>query len=217
MKRKTKKKLLTGISLLVVFALWTIALRYVDVKAIGPHNSVVGFAAVNGLFHVFTGVDMLLYTITDWLGLVPFFTAFGFAALGLCQWIARKHILKVDNSILLLGVFYLVVIGVYLFFEKCIVNYRPVLINNFLEASYPSSTTLLTLCVMPTTALQMRKRIQNTRIRYFVVALIYAFTVFVILGRLVSGVHWLSDIIGAVLLCIGLVLLYDAACETIGE
>lgn len=35
---------------------------------------------------------------------------------------------------------------------------------------------------------------------------------FALLGRLISGVHWLSDIIGSILLSAGLVLLY-AGCQ----
>lgn len=208
MKRATKK-IVVAIGMLIAFVLWTVAVCCVDVAPIGPQNSVVGFATVNCFFHNLTGVHMGLYTLTDWLGLVPFFTAFAFAVYGLVQWIRRKNILKVDRSILFLGGFYLVVIAVYLFFEECVINYRPVLINGFLEASYPSSTTLLTLCVMPTTALQLRARVHDVRLRIVAVLCVYVFTAFVILGRLVSGVHWLSDIVGAVLLCVGLVLLYD--------
>ena len=196
--------------MLTAFALWTAALRVVDVQPIGPEGTAVGFAAVNQLFHRFTGVHMTLYTVTDWLGLVPLVFVMGFAFLGLVQWIRRKQLRKVDFSILVLGGFYLVVIAVYILFEMVPVNYRPVLIEGILEASYPSSTTLLVMCVMPTAIMQLNARIRHTGLRRCICFLIAAFIVFMVVGRLLSGVHWLTDIIGGILLSSGLVMLYYA-------
>jgi undecaprenyl-diphosphatase len=205
-----KRKTLTAVGFLTAFVLWTLAVKTVDVQTIGPCASAVGFAAVNGWFHSLTGVHMTLYTITDWLGLVPVAFGFGFAILGLVQWIRRKSICRVDRSILVLGIFYIVTLAAYLFFEDFVINYRPVLIQGFLEASYPSSTTLLVLCVMPTAQLQLRSRIQNPILRRITCAAITAFMVFMVVGRLLSGVHWFTDIVGGILLASGLVMLYDA-------
>ena len=206
--KRILKRLSVSASFLALFALWTLAVSYVDVKQIGPKNSAVGLSTINGGFHKLTGVHFDLYVITDWLGLVPVAVCFVFAILGLVQWIKRKNILKVDLNILLLGVFYIVTIVAYLFFESVVINYRPVLINNFLEASYPSSTTLLVLCVMPTTIMQIKMRLKSILIKSILVYTIWLFISFMVLGRLVSGVHWLSDIIGGILLSIGLVYLY---------
>ena len=193
-----KKKLCIALGLLAAFVLWTVAIRLIDVQAIGPRGSTVGFATLNSMVHRLTGVHMQLYTITDWLGLVPVAFGFGFALLGLAQWIKRKSVLKVDRSILILGVFYTVTLAVYLFFESYVINYRPVLIAGYLEASYPSSTTLLVLCVMPTAMMQLRGRIKNHALRKAVTIAISFFIVFMVAGRLVSGVHWLTDIIGGI-------------------
>lgn len=211
MKRIAKRWLLPPI-FLTAFILWTVALGWVDVQPIGPNGSAVGFATVNGFVHRLTGVCMPIYTITDWLGLVPVFIGFAFAALGLAQWIKRKHILKVDFSILMLGAFYLLMLAVYLLFETVVINYRPVLINGYLEVSYPSSTTLLTLCVMPTTVWQLRRRIRIACLRRVVIAVIVLFIVFMVGGRLLAGVHWLSDIVGGGLLSAAMVSLYDVVC-----
>lgn len=208
MKKENCKSLWICLILLSAFVLWTLLVWFVDVRQIGPRESVVGFASVNGLFHHLTGVHMTLYVITDWLGLVPVAFGFGFAILGLVQWIKRKHIRKVDYSILILGGFYIVVLAAYLFFEEVVINYRPVLINNFLEASYPSSTTLLVLCVMPTAAMELNTRIKRNTLRLCVAWAIKAFTAFMVIGRLLSGVHWLTDIIGGILLSAGVVMLY---------
>ena len=197
-----------GAGLILSFALWTVLVKAVDVKPIGPQGSAVGFATVNGWFHKLTGANMTLYNITDWLGIVPIVFAFGFAILGLIQWIKRKNILKVDRSILILGGFYIIIIGAYILFEYVVINQRPVLINGYLEASYPSSTTLLVLCVMPTAIMQFNKRIKNRALSRVISSAITVFIIFTLIGRLISGVHWITDIIGGMLLSSGLVMLY---------
>lgn len=203
-----RKHFFTGVFLIAAFFLWTILLGIMDVQPIGPQGTMVGFAGLNQAVHMFTGVNMTLYTVTDWLGLVPLGIMFGFALLGLGQWIRRKHILRVDRSILTLGVFYLVVMAVYVFFECYVVNYRPVLIEGKLEASYPSSTTILVLCVMPTVIMQLGTRIRSRIIRRWVSVAMMLFAAFMVIGRLLSGVHWFSDIVGGVLISAGLVMLY---------
>ena len=208
MKKKNKRLFWIGAGLLVGFVLWTVLICFVDVQAIGPEGSSVGFSTMNGFIHELTSVNWFLYTVTDWLGLVPIGVAFGFAVLGLVQWIKRKSLLKVDRSILTLGGFYIVVMAVYILFEIVVINYRPTLINGYLEASYPSSTTMLVTCVMPTAMMQLRTRIKNGLCRRCVMLVIAVFIAFMVIGRLVSGVHWISDIIGGALFSAGLVMMY---------
>lgn len=208
-----RKNLYIAVCLLVAFTLWTVLVQFVNVQPIGPNGSKVGFATVNTFVGELIGVHMTLYIITDWLGLVPLILALGFAGLGLAQWMKRKDIRKVDYSILVLGGFYIVVMAVYFLFEVVVINYRPVLIEGFLEASYPSSTTMLVLCVMPTAAMQFNSRIKHMTLRNIIAASIMAFTVFMVIGRLLSGVHWFSDIIGGILLSTGLIQLYKSVCR----
>lgn len=203
-----RKQLYSALTTLAAFILWTLLLRFVDVQAIGPNGSAVGFAELNRFVHTLTGVHMTLYRITDWLGLVPIGFALGFALLGLVQWIKRRNVRKVDRSLFILGGFYIVVMAVFVLFESFVVNYRPVLIEGRLEASYPSSTTLLVLCVMPTALMQLRHRIRSRRWKRFITSAILIFIVFMLIGRLISGVHWFSDIVGGTLLSSGLVLMY---------
>ena len=210
MKKKSKKKLVLGAGLIVAFVLWTVSVRFIDVQPIGPKGSSIGFATLNRLVHELTDVNWYLYTLTDWLGLVPVAVALGFAILGLAQLIGRKSLWKVDHDILALGVFYVSVIAAYVFFETVVINYRPVLIDGYLETSYPSSTTMLVMCVMPTAAMQMSARIKNTVLERCAIITTIAFTAFMLIGRLLSGVHWITDIIGGMLLSGGLVTMYDA-------
>ncbi len=213
MKKSGKVSLIFGAGMLILFAVWTIMVCFANRQSIGPEGSAVGFADINGFVHKAFGVNMFLYTVTDWLGLVPVFIAAGFGLLGLVQWIKRKNILKVDFSVLILGVFYIVVFFMYFFFEEVIINYRPVLIEGVLEASYPSSTTLLVLCVMPTALVQFRFRIKNKILRRIICVAIILFSLFMVVGRLLSGVHWLTDIVGGVILSTGLVFVYYGICE----
>ena len=211
MNKEKKKLLLLGGAFLVAFIFWTALLVFLDVKEIGPRGSSVGLASLNGAFHKLTGVNMLLYNITDWLGLVPIAVAFSFALLGLVQWIKRKSILAVDRDILVLGGYYLLLILVYVLFESLHVNYRPVLIDGYLEASYPSSTTMLVTCIMPTAAVILCRRIKERNFKRLVVLVIAAFTLFTVIGRIVSGVHWITDIIGGLLFSAAFFTLYVAA------
>ena len=206
--KRIRKSFIVSMCLLTAFVLWTVAICFLDVRAIGPQGSSVGFASINGFVHNLTGAHWGLYYITDWLGLVPIFVCMGFSILGLIQWIKRKSICKVDYDILVLGGFYIVTIAAYLFFESIIINYRPVLINGYLEASYPSSTTLLVMCVMPTAVMQFNSRIKNKVLRNIVAITIIAFIAFMVIGRLISGVHWFTDIVGGALLSAGLVMMY---------
>ena len=207
---KNKKYFFAAFCFLAAFLVWTAVISMVDVRAIGPEGSAVGLAGLNRSVHQITGVHMALYVLTDWLSLIPVLVILGFGLLGLSQWIRRKSLRKVDSSILALGGFYLATAGAYLFFEKYIVNYRPVLIGGILEASYPSSTTMLVLCVLSTAAMELKKRIRNRRMKKWILFLISGFSVFMVAGRLLSGVHWLTDIVGGILLSFGLVLLYAA-------
>jgi len=203
-----KKIFKIGISILAAFCLWTILVSVVDVAAVGPEDSKVGFSTINSFVHRLIGVHMSLYVITDWLGLVPFFVCLCFVILGLIQWIKRKSIFNVDRSIIILGVFYMAVIITYILFEIVVINRRPVLIDGYLESSYPSSTTMLVMSVMPTASMQLSLRIKNNKLKHMINIIIWSFVAFMVVGRLISGVHWLTDIIGGTLLSSGLVMIY---------
>ena len=211
MKQRDKRGIISGTVLILAFVLWTLLIQTVDVQRVGVNGTNVGFAAANTWFHRLTGVHMGLYTVTDWLGLVPIAVCMGFGILGLTQWIRRKSIAKVDRDILLLGGYYILVILGYLIFEMIPINYRPILINGAMEASYPSSTTLLVLSVMPTLLFQVSRRAKNQTVRRITAAFVVLFSAFMVTGRLVAGVHWLTDIVGSVLLSAGLYSLYRAA------
>lgn len=211
--KENRKELVTGIALLFAFVLWTVLIRHIDVQNAGPNGTAVGFAAFNVWFHRLTGVHMAIYTITDWLGVVPVIICMWFGLLGIVQLVKRRSLFKVDPDILLLGVYYVVVILGYLLFEMVPINYRPILIDGNLEASYPSSTTLLVLTVMPTLKYQSDRRIANPVIRKAITVFVIVFAAFMVICRLTSGVHWATDIIGSVFLSSGLFMTYQFMAE----
>ena len=208
MKTKGMKKLISGITFIISFVIWTMLIQIIDVQPIGVNGTNIGFSTLNMWFNSIICVNMTLYTITDWLGLVPIFICMILGLVGLIQLIKRKNLLKVDFDIIILGVYYVIVILCYLIFEMYPINYRPILINGFMEASYPSSTTLLVLSVMPTLVFQCNQRVKNITLKRFITIFTVAFSVFMVVGRLISGVHWLTDIIGSCLLCAGLFYTY---------
>lgn len=210
MKKNIKNGFLTGAMFIVVFAIWTILIQTVDVKPLGQNGTNIGFATFNCWFHSITGLHMNLYTVTDWMGLVPIVVCMVFAGIGLFQLIKRKSLLKVDLDIIILGIYYVVVILAYLIFEMIPINYRPVLIDGMLEVSYPSSTTLLVLCVMPTLTEQCSRRQSSESVKRIISIGSIAFSAFMVIGRLISGVHWFSDIVGGALLSAGLYITYNS-------
>ena len=216
MKREVRRNfIITGI-LLLLFILLIIAVLAIDVRPIGPSDSSVGLATINKCMFEFLGVHIIWYHITDWLGVVAIAVAFIFALLGLVQLIRRKRIQLVDTNILALGVFYAVVILAYAFFELVVVNYRPILIegNSGLEASFPSSHTMIVLCIMATAIMQFPYYIKNSSVRLWANIASIGIVAVTIIGRLISGVHWFTDVLGGVLLGSGFIMLYYAVMHT---
>lgn len=131
-----------------------------------------------------------------------------FAGIGFYQLVKRKSFFKVDSDILVLGVYYVVVIICYLLFEAIPINYRPILIDGVMEASYPSSTTLLVITIMPTLIEQVNRRVKSTMVCKIIGVVSLVFSIFMVFGRLISGVHWFTDIVGSLLLSAGLFYVY---------
>ena len=211
MNKSKKKSLLMGSISLAMFAVWTVLILTVDVQPLGQNGTSIGFATFNCWFHHFTGVNMAIYTITDWMGLVPVVICLVFAGIGLVQLIKRRSIFRVDADIMILGVYFVIVFLAYAIFEIIPINYRPILIEGRMEASYPSSTTLLVLSVMPALVEQIKHRLSGIRVKQIITIAAIAFSVFMVTGRLISGVHWFTDIVGGELLSAGLFMLYKAA------
>ena len=214
MKKKQVLWMIGG-GLLLLFLLFTVLVATVDLAPIGPNQSTVGFSAINAKVRDAIGINDTFYAITELLGMIAIAVAAGFAALGAVQIIKRKSPKRVDGDLFVLGGFYAVVVAAYALFEVVVINQRPVLVDGVLEASYPSSHTILTVCIMATAILQLHKRISKKPIRIASELVCGAILAVTVIGRLLSGVHWMTDIVGGALLSAALVVLYAAAVETL--
>ncbi len=208
MRTMTRRYYAVTASLFLAFILFTIMIQNVDVRPIGPEGSRVGLATLNRFVSERLGVNLFWYALTDWLGLVPIAIACGFAALGLAQLARRGSVARVDPDIVSLGLFYLVVIGCYALFERLVINYRPVLLDGNLEASYPSSHVMIVVCIMATAMMQFHRRLGDRRLLRALDLFCVLIVAATVLGRLVSGVHWLTDVLGGLILSAALITLY---------
>ena len=197
---------------LAAFLALLVCVKYVDVAAIGPCGTSVGLSGANGTFHEKIGFHPALYAATQWLGYLALAVAAGFACAGLVQLLRRKSLWRVDREILALGALYVVLGCLYVLFEKCVVNYRPVLLpgETAPAASFPSSHTMLALAIFGSAALLSARYVKQRTARTVLYFLCSALGIGTVVLRLLSGVHWLTDIVAGVFLGTGLVELYTA-------
>ena len=204
-----ERNLIISTILLISSIIFIALLKNIDVKCDAVNNSCIGLATINQFLFNKIGVNMLWYTITDWLGIIPILMAMVYAFIGLFQLIKRKCLNKVEPEIIKLGIFYIIVLLIYILFKKYIINYRPILMNGFLEASFPSSHTLMTICLCGSSIIINNRLFKNnfTKILNIISLIVIIFTV---IGRFISGVHWFTDIIGGILIsCFLLISFYS--------
>ncbi len=217
MSKQTKRSLCFCIALFALFLIWTVVVKTVDVRPIGPEGSEVGLATVNQFMMQRTSGASLFEKISDWAGYFALAVVFGLAVYGLVQWIRRKDVRKVDSDLLIAGGTYLVTGIFYALFEFVVVNYRPVLEDGKLAASYPSSHTVLVLVVMLTFVMLLDKRIANRWLFHLLSFLLDAVAVVTVLFREQAGIHWFTDIIGGMLLGGALILLFQFFSELVED
>ena len=207
-----KKQLETAIGLLIVFILYTIYLSLFDVQKIGPQHSEVGFSTINQYVFQKIGTSEFWYQVTEILGIFPLIIVGYFALRGFFQLYTRKKLLLVDKEILALGFLYAGVAACYVLFEKVIINYRPILVDGQLEASYPSSHTFLAITVLLSAFYVLRKETGTGKAIIAYVSLVVMIAL--VIGRFLSGAHWGTDIFGGILLGLTLASCYLAGIES---
>lgn len=209
-----KKNIIISIVLIILSVLFTELVKNIDVKPIGPNESLVGFADINRLFHNLIGSNMIIYKVTEFLGYIPIVMALVYVFIGLKELIERKSLLKVDREFYILALFYVLVVGVYVFFEKFIVNYRPILIDGVLEASYPSSHTLMSICLCGSSII-INKKIFKNKFGDVENILSVILILLIVIGRIISGVHWFTDILGGIIISSALLVIFYSLISSI--
>ena len=207
MKKSFKSFVISG-ALFGAFIIWTLLVKFFDVSAVGPLGSEVGFSAFNQNIHQAIGINKVWYDVSALLGLVAILVVVVFAVVGVIQAIKRKSIKKVNSDIMLLGSIYCLTLGIYMFFEYVIINFRPVLVDGALEASYPSSHTLLALVIFGTGIIWLQRNNLKKWVKISIQTIASIFAVLIVVGRILSGVHWMTDIIGSIILSASIIMIY---------
>ena len=210
MKRINYFKFLPAAILFLAFFIFTALLCFVDIAPIGPNGSEIGFATINGAIFDTLGQNDFFYSISEITIYLAILVAAAFASLGAYQLIKRKKLFAVDKTILWLGVIYALAIFFYIAFEIVVIGYRPVLIDGELEAAFPSSHTMLVSTILISAIFAFNKLVRSLALRVTVSVTASIITAVTIVFRLLSGVHWFTDIVGGILLSAALVMLYYA-------
>ena len=187
---------------------FTFLIVKVDVASIGPEKTDVGFSTINAKYTF--DYNETIYKISEVLGYVALLIPVCYASLGAYQLIKNKSFKKVDKRLYLLAIFYVVVLALYIIFDKLALNYRPVIVDitEWPEASYPSSHTLMSLC-FTVSAVALNKEMFKDKFKLLNVFLLIL-GVAIALTRYISGVHWFTDIIGSVLISGTLITYFKA-------
>lgn len=192
----------------LLFGILTWSLVNIDVQPIGPEGSSIGLAKINKAVDDLIGTNKFWYNTTELFGYLGILTAVGFALTGLLQLIRRRSLFKIDKSIIILGVFYILVIGIYALFERVIINYRPIIIDGELAASFPSTHTMMIFSIMGMGMIQFGRMIGD-RMRLKIANTLSVIIILVtVIGRMLSGVHWFTDILGGILISLAIVFLF---------
>ena len=213
-----KTSLITAIILVLVSIIYTVLVCVVDKAPIGPEGTSVGFSAINGAFADAVGLNLLWDKITDVMMIIAILVAVSFVALGAYQLIKRKSLLKVDRAILAMAGVYLVIVVLYVLFDKVPLNYRPVILPDETapEASFPSSHTLVICTILCTAIVAWDRIFYNKKLLCNILRICAAVVMLVsVAGRLIAGVHWLTDIIAGVIFSATITAIYIAALDRI--
>ena len=210
------KKTFFGVIFAVLSVIFTVVVKKVNVAAIGPAGTSVGLARINGAVFDKLGTSMTWYKLTWALGMLALLIAALFIVRGVVQFIMRKSLRKMDCEMLGLAGLYVVMFALYVIFEKVVINYRPVVMpgETAPEASFPSSHTMLTIVILGSTILLLNRYMKKAGLRRLLQIVCALVIIVTVVGRLLSGVHWFTDIIGGVLISITLLALYAGAVES---
>lgn len=203
------KKKIIDISLLVSFFLFiilTVLVLVVDVKVNDVTGTDIGLSTFNEFFN-----DLPKNNIWDQISDIVMYISLAsilvFVGIGIYQWIKRRSLKKVDFEIMFLGVFIVLMVGFWLVFDKLVViNYRPMKINGEIESSYPSTHVMVVTFLLFASCYFINKK-WNTKLvnvlSYTVASIIVIATS---IFRVAAGMHWVTDVLGGILLGIVLYL-----------
>lgn len=203
---KSKANIVMGTFSALLWAVLLFMVKTFDVKAIGPNGTSIGFSKINKAVFQSLGQNDIWYKVTEVMGIAALGLAAFVGLIGLIQLIQRKSLFKVDASIYATGGLYAIVIGLYVLFDKVAINYRPIIEEGCTEpeASFPSSHTLLAFVVFGSVIVLLNRYIKDGLLKDALKVVCELLIVVVVVGRLLSGVHWFTDILAGTLLSFAL-------------
>lgn len=220
-EEKQTKKQIKGFGYLIVSLIWLfcflifiVLLKTVDIGVVGPENSEIGFSTMNKFIFDTLGQSEFWYNFTKIMGYASILIAIIFMCFGLYQLIKYRSLKNVDGDLIAMAITFVMLAFIYVLFEIVKINYRPVLVDGVLEASFPSSHTMLNLTIFTIMAMFFSKKIDNIWVRRIGVVVISLLMILSVVGRLLSGVHWFTDILGAVMISVFLCLFYEFLSKT---
>lgn len=190
--KKQRFWLAMAIVLCVVFVVFTLIVALVDVDQ-------VGLSHVNQFFWQHCGKNIVWERITDWLGYLVILAMISVVVWQIVQWVCRKSLRRVDSNLLLLDFIFGCLVVIYLFFEIIVINYRPELENGVAKASYPSSHTMLFMTVLPLLVWQVWHYVKSKPLCVVLTVVLSILLMMGVVGRLLSGVHWFTDILAGMI------------------
>ena len=206
-----------SIAFFAAFVLWTILVKTVDVGEY-YNGTKLGFYHLNYKFgdlvtefgkyeFMRTVSDILLYVSFGYVGIL--------VVIGVIQIIKYKSFKKINPIFFFLAGAYVLVVILYGFFELVHVNYAPDSLAENLKASYPSTHVFVGGCFYLLNSyvllkfLWVKDDLFKTLIHLSTVIL----TCLLVLTRLLAVKHWLTDIIGSVILMLAVYFLFIGMCR----
>lgn len=212
---KAKYYLIVCATLLVAFlALWCCVV-FVDVQRVGANDTTLGLASVNLAVFLLLGQDATWDYVTDWLTVVCILVGASVGAKAFFQAVMRKSVKKVDTELYVVLGCYLLALAFVALFEIVPVNYRPLLAQGNLQASFPSTHALICIVSVGETLFTATFRKCRKPLQLTICALFALCCVAVCLGRLLAGAHWLTDVVASVLLGGAIVALCGFLCQKV--
>lgn len=132
---------------------------------------------------------------TDIILIASFAVLAVFALTGLCQWLKRKSLKKVDKPLLWFPFPLALMAITHIVFDKFLIwNTRP---DGSGEASFPSTHVMVVATIFFLVAIILPKYIKSKAAYIILDLFMLAFIVLVSVGRVLANKHWPSDVLGA--------------------
>ena len=208
--KKNKLKInaiLSGV-LTLCFVLFTILVKCVDTAYVGATDKKIGFSSLNAIFYNNIQVSDLFDKLSDVLMIISIAIIALAVVVSVVQLVKRKSLKKIDREFYAFAIVLVLMVCVYVMFEIIDLNFRPVLIDGKVEASYPSSHTMLELTVFMCLMVYGLSNLKSNKQKIICSLVLGALIIAVVLFRVLSGMHWATDIIASIILSLMLTSYY---------